>query len=69
MMTKVKHALAFIFGALYTSSFWYLALNPLKNETALNDGFQIASIFMVSIGSLLIIFGVADFLATHWSEK
>lgn len=71
MMTKVKHALAFVLGCLYASSIWYAAQFPIPYNIA--DGevtpAQFVFLLLAVLGSGGILYSIIAFLVDHWSEK
>jgi hypothetical protein len=66
MMTQIKHALAFVSGALYASSVWAaVVLCQLPGDLALWSTIPFA---VIIIGFIIIAVQVGGFLMDHWNE-
>jgi len=70
MMRKIKYALAFLWGTLFASSIWYLALFDISLEdsvTAVGLLGLLAAVVIVSSVTAIIIMAMC-FFSDHWSD-
>ena len=70
MMRKIKNALAFLWGALFASSIWYLSLFDISledSDTAIRLLGILATVIVALSITAIIIMTVCFFL-DHWSD-
>jgi ABC-type multidrug transport system permease subunit len=66
MIKQIKYALAFIFGAIYTSAIWYLAGLPKYGN---DNPFATIFILFLMFSTAVIITGIIITLSKHWNDK
>lgn len=64
MITKIKYAMAAIFGTLYTSSIWTISMGPERISVAL---FVISGL-CIFLGTVWMLCLVAWTLVEHWND-
>lgn len=67
MMGQIKHALSFVFGAIYTSAIWVLIVVNLE-ELGDMSSLALLPFFVVIIGTVIIVFFTITFLANNWDK-
>lgn len=67
LIAKIKLALAFLFGCIYSSSWWLLLTHtiPITGEA---PSWVILPVFVITLSSLGILICTVITLADHWDD-
>ena len=68
MMRKIKYALAFLWGTLFASSIWYLALFDTDSASSVEEAICVSAAAVVACSAVAIIVAIMCFFSDHWSD-